>query len=237
MGIWFSVWILGNSSRLCTPLAQGAPGSQEHTQGCANSHRTIPELSLASSSSRRGGTSTERTVLVTPIPQRGPGQRQSSRCIYRWEKFQIHTFCPRSKAKGFPPESNSGKNSGSPRSRHTCRAFLLFFFCSLRAASWAFLFSASLLAWGETPETSVRAGQGLQPPSPTKAPGARGGWTPQHQDQGWDTGSSHMAPRGHRELCPTIGQPGDTGRDLNTFTRDREVWKKQVGLGRARPRV
>lgn len=31
-----------------------------------------------------------------------------------------------------------------------------------------------------------------------------------------------MALRGHRELCPAMGQPGDTGRDLNTFTGDRE---------------
>lgn len=131
-------------------LHASAPGSSweqgSSTQGCANSHGLIPELSLASSSSRRGGTTTERTVLVTPIPQRGPGERQSSRCIYRWEMFQTQHFCPRNKAMGFPLESNSGKSSRSPRSRHACRAFLFFFFCSLRAASWAFLFSASLLA-------------------------------------------------------------------------------------------
>lgn len=140
------MWMLGSWKT----LHPSGPGSfwepSSSTQGCANSHRMIPELSLASSSSRRGGTSTERTVLVTPIPQRGHGERQSSRCIYRWETFQMQPFCPRSKAKGFPPESKSGKPARSPRPCHACRAFLLFFFCSLRAASWAFLFSASLLA-------------------------------------------------------------------------------------------
>lgn len=45
----------------------------------------------------------------------------------------------------------------------------------------------------------------------------------QHQDQ---DGIWRAAPRGHRELWPAMEQPGDTGRDLNTFTRAREEWKK-----------
>lgn len=91
----------------------------------------------------------------------------------------------------------------------------------------------------DPPRPSIRAGQGLQPLSPTEAPGAHGEWTQCHREQGGiqRVAAGATALRGHRELCPTMGQPGDTGRDLNTFTRDREEWKEQMGLGRAHPRM
>lgn len=103
-------------------------------------------------------------------------------------------------AEGFSPKADGvcgvqTAPAGTLAPHHARRAFLLFFFSSLTAVSWAFLFAASLFACGQTPET--RSQTRLQTPrvlcpSPTKPSGFMGGDGPigcQHRVWGTEGGS------------------------------------------------
>lgn len=89
-------------------------------------------------------------------------------------------------AEGFSPKADGvcrvqTAPAGTLTPHHARRAFLLFFFSSLTAVSWAFLFAASLFACGQTPET--RSQTRLQTPrvlcpSPTKPSGFMGEMDP-----------------------------------------------------------
>lgn len=137
--------------RLRRPAKPGSPrgapalprGLGFSAQGCANSKGTILEGPAGAQSSpqpplpcspphcesgSRCGTSTKRTVLVTPIPQprpgsstsrrepREPGERHSGKCIYSWRMFQFSISVPRTKLRVFHPNAMAFAGHGRPAS-------------------------------------------------------------------------------------------------------------------------
>lgn len=95
----------------------------------------------------------------------------------------ISNFCPKSKAEGFSPRHYGLCSTQTVQPlvqgpHHARRAFLFFFFSSLMASSWAFLFAASLFTCGESPpdpqsgqSASTESCATLRPTKPILLPG------------------------------------------------------------------
>lgn len=163
------------------PGSSWEPGSS--TQDCANPHGMIPELSLASSPSRRAGTSTERTVLVTPIPQRGSGKGRAAGVFTDGKRFKHSLSVPGAKPRVFHPKATVENHPGAPALSRLSRLLALLLLL-LEGSVVGFPLLSQFVGLGERDPRDLRAGQGPQPLGPTQAPGARGGWTPRHRDQG-----------------------------------------------------
>lgn len=192
-------------------LHSSAPGSSwesgSSTQGCANSQtdpRALLGLFFLTQKWHKHG---EDSPCNTDSTERIRGKVEQQ--VYlQMGNVSNTTFLSQEQSQGFSTQKQQWKTIQEPLGPSRLSRLLLLLLLLLEGCVMGFpLLSQFVGLRRDPPRPSIRAGQGLQPLSPTEAPGACGGWTQCHREQGWDTesGCRSHGPEGAQGALPHHG--------------------------------